>query len=87
MRVDAKADGTEVAIGGWIPAGDSAGNIDKASSPWFSMRLCPESAPWAFSKGRPRKVISALELLATTVGIAVLEPTLKRDGKTEELVT
>ena len=40
----------------------------------FSMRLTPEEAPWAFAKGLPARNISALELLASTVGLILLVP-------------
>ena len=37
--------------------------------PWFSLEVDRALAPWAFAKGHPKKVIAALELLATLVGI------------------
>ena len=37
--------------------------------PWFSLEVDRAWAPWAFAKGDPKKVIAALELLATLVGI------------------
>ena len=40
----------------------------------FSTTLTPEQAPWAFLKGRPHGAISTLELLATLVGLVVLDP-------------
>jgi len=45
FRVDAKAEGMAVAIGGWAPVKDGTGMIRKDLSPWFSIRLTPESAP------------------------------------------
>ena len=74
MRVDAKAEGAAVAIGGWRPVFDGDGLIQKDISPWFSIKLSEADAPWAFSKGLPYKTISALELLATTVGLMLLAP-------------
>ena len=66
LRVDAKAEGKTVAIGGWAPVRDHEGVIRKDQSPWFSLRLTEETAPWAFSKGLPVKTISTLELFAST---------------------
>ena len=74
FRVDAKAEGMTVAIGGWAPTRDGYGTINKANSKWFSIRLTPEDAPWAFAKGLPARNISALELLATTVALVLLSP-------------
>ena len=61
-----------VALGGWKPVRDSAGNIRKDLSPWFSLRLDESSAPWAFSRGLPARTISALEMLASTVALMLL---------------
>ena len=45
----------------------------------FSLEVKPEWAPWAFAKGDPNKVIAALELLATLVGVQLWVP--ERDAK------
>ena len=74
IRVDARAEGQEVGIGGWAPVQAEDGTIDKWRSPWFMVRLTRESAPWAFSKGEPYRAIMALELFATTVAVALLGP-------------
>ena len=74
LRVDAKAEGNTVAIGGWAPRKDSNGAISTALSPWFSIQLTRESAPWAFVKGLPARTISTLELFASTVGLVLLAP-------------
>ena len=76
MRVDAKAEGMEVGIGGWLPTAGPDGTIDKSISPWFAMTLTETDAPWAFEKGLPFKVISALELLASTVGFMLFKDKL-----------
>ena len=73
MRVDAKAEGMEVGIGGWLPTAGPDGAIDKSISPCFAMTLTETDAPWAFEKGPPFKVISALELLASTVGFMLFK--------------
>ena len=74
MRVDAKAEGASIAIGGWLPALAPDGSISKCRSKWFHCELTPEQAPWAYSKGRPNAVISTLELLASLVGLVALDP-------------
>ena len=73
LRVDAKAEGLEVALGGWMPVLGSDGRPDKSLSRWFSLRLTPSSAPWAFVRGLPSSQISTLEMLATTVGVVALD--------------
>ena len=75
FRVDAKAEGSTIVLGGWKPTLNGAGKIDPRISPWFSTRLTRENAPWAFDKaGQPFRVISALELLATTVAFILFAP-------------
>lgn len=74
IRVDAKAEGDTISIGGWRPVVDEEGRPDTRRSPWFSLELTRETAPWAFIKGEPNRVVSALELLATLFGMLVLDP-------------
>ena len=74
LRVDAKAEGHVVAVGGWAPKKDKDGVIDPALSPWFYVQLTKENAPWAFVRGLPARTISTLELFATTVGLVLLAP-------------
>ena len=87
MRVDAKAEGRDVRIGGWIPARDKHGAIRTHLSPWFSLQLTEATAPWAFDRGAPFKAIASLELLATTVGLAVLGPRALPASDIDGLVT
>ena len=74
FRVDAKADGDEIGLGGWMPSCRADGSVDIAASAWFAVSLTPATAPWAYLKGEPFKVISALELLATTVALMLFAP-------------
>ena len=60
FRLDAKAQGELVVVGGWEPKRGPQGKLDTQASRWFSIRLTPESAPWAFRKGLPFKSIMAL---------------------------
>ena len=71
MRVDAKAEGLLICIGGLMPVASSDGRISVKDSPWFSVVLDEITAPWAYSKGEPYRTISALELLATLVALLV----------------
>ena len=74
LRVDAKAEGLAVAVGGWCPHHDARGNIVIGKSRWFSLSLTEATAPWAFVRGTPARAISTLELLAATIGLVVLTP-------------
>ena len=46
FRLDAKAEGEEVAIGGWR----SGGNQRTRDAAWFAVRLNRRNAPWAFPR-------------------------------------
>jgi hypothetical protein len=70
FRVDAKAEGSTVVIGGW----ESYSGPIPARARWFSTRLDRKNSPWVFVKGEPFKVIASLELLAITVAIMVFLP-------------
>ena len=76
LRVDARAVGSVIGIGGWAPVVREDGSVDKAASPWFMLELKKETAPWAYEKGEPYRSIMALELFATTVAVALLGPKL-----------
>ena len=65
---DPKAESTRAWIGGFLDIGEGK------PGPWFSLEVDRSWAPWAFSKGDPKKVIAALELLATLVGIRLWVP-------------
>ena len=53
------------------------GFLEKSEGPWFSLEVDRAWAPWAFAKGDPKKVIAALELQATLVGIRPWVPDRK----------
>ena len=76
FRVDAKAEGATVVIGGW----ETHGGTVPSESRWFSVRLTRKNALCVFVKGEPFKVIASLELLAITVAIMVFEPEAKWKG-------
>ena len=70
FRLDAKAEGEEVAIGGWR----SIGAKRTEDAPWFAVRLNRRNAPWAFARGEAFRTIASLELLGALVGLMVLVP-------------
>ena len=65
FRIDAKAEGEKVVIGGW----ESLGGNSTEGSRWFSMTLDRRSAAWAYTKGEPFRSIAALELVAVLVAV------------------
>ena len=80
-RVDAKAEGEELGIGGWWPQVDVSGCVQKHKSPWFAVRLSRSSAPWAFRQdGVSFRLIATLEALALLVALKVSGPQLE-DGR------
>ena len=86
MRVDAKAEGDSVAVGGWCPTPGAGGTPSTWASPWFAVTLSKGNAPWAYEKGEPYKTISSLELFATLLGIIAFEIPLPADGEVEGAV-
>ena len=70
FRLDAKAEGEEVAIGGWRSRGCSR----TRDAPWFAVRLNRRNAPWAFARGEAFRTVASLELLGALVGLMVLCP-------------
>ena len=74
FRVDAKAEGAAITVAGWRPHADADGTIRKELSPCFAVELSEATAPWAYTRGEPYRVISALELLASTIALMVFGP-------------
>ena len=61
-RVDARAEGQTVGLGGWLPKRDGDGRISKWLSPWYAFELTETTAPWAYCRaGEPYRTIAALE--------------------------
>ena len=82
FRVDAKAEGDLVVIGGWAPSRNQKGELSTKASRWFSTRLTPENAPWAFRKGLPYKTIMALELFASLLSVMLFgDEALAKEGE------
>lgn len=61
FKSDAKATSTTATIGGW----SCRDGLKAKDAPWFAVDLTPTSAPWAFAKKDPKRVIAALELYGT----------------------
>jgi hypothetical protein len=81
FRIDAKAEGDCVVIGGWRTL-----ESDKAlEAPWFSIALTRATAPWAFERGEPFRTIASLELMATLVGLMILMP--ETEARSESAAT
>ena len=76
FRMDAKAEGDLIVLGGWT-TGPSPSTWE---SKWFSQVLKREEVPWAFAKGEPFRVVASLELLAVVFGLVLLVDTAGRDG-------
>merc|ERR1739841_443994 len=83
FRLDAKAEGQYVAIGGWL----CASGIATRDAPWFAVKLTRANAPWAFARGEPFRTIASLELLGALVGLMVLVPEGEARGDDAAFVT
>ena len=59
FRADARAEGDEVVVGGWLCQGGRA----PKEAPWYSVRITRKNMPWVFARGEPFRNIAALELL------------------------
>eukprot|EP00913_Durusdinium_trenchii_P028161 g26404.t1 len=70
FRVDAKAAGEEIVIGGW----ETWRRSDPAAARWFSFRLNRKNAAWAYLKGDPFRSIATLELIGVLAAVMVLSP-------------
>ena len=73
FRVDAKAAGEEIAIGGW----ETGPVPDQKKARWFSFRLSRKTAPWAYLRGDPFRNIATLELIGVLVAVMALAPGAK----------
>ncbi len=79
FRIDASAEGSYIGVGGWLPVRNSAGQLDKSLSPWFSFVLDSSSAPWAYYKGLPYKTIASLEAVGVLVALVAFQHHLRQD--------
>ncbi len=72
FRVDARADGDLIGVGGWRPARNPDGTINKSRSRWFSVQLGRSTAPWAYDRGEAFRSIASLEALAALLATVLL---------------
>ena len=70
FRVDAKAAGEDIVIGGW----ETGMTPDQKTARWFSFRLNRKNAPWAYLKGDPFRNIATLELIGVLVAVMMFGP-------------
>ncbi len=69
-RVDAKAEGSTIGLGGWLPTAGANGEIQTSASPWFAFELSQSDAPWAYARnGQPFRAIASLEALAVLTAL------------------
>ena len=83
FRLDAKAEGEKIVIGGWRVRGDG----DTKQAEWFSLALTRATAPWAYARGDPFRTIASLELLGALVSLVVLVPVSERRGDASALIS
>ena len=70
---DAKATEDRAWIGGYLGVSE-----ESRGCPWFSLEVKEDLAPWLkCKKGSPKRVIAALELLATIVAVKLWAPAYK----------
>jgi hypothetical protein len=65
FRIDAKAEGDHIMIGGWEILEE--GKEEKGR--WFAIELNRKNAPWAYLKGDPFRNIASLELCAVLTAV------------------
>jgi hypothetical protein len=79
FRTDAKAEGDEVALGGWR----CEGGVKPGEAEWFAIKITRDNAPWVWEKeGETKRVITALEMLATLVALYRWGPTKGQQKET-----
>ena len=83
FRLDAKAEGEKIVIGGWKVT--KSENTKDAE--WFSITLTRATAPWAYARGDPFRTIASLELLGSLVSLVLLVPVEDRRCDTSALIT
>ena len=72
---DAKATEEGACVGGFLQG--AGGDITE----WFSEEVKESWAPWLFVKGDPKRVIAALELLATLIAARLWARDLPKGGR------
>lgn len=70
FRIDAKAEGEKIVVGGW----ESFAQRELSEARWFSVELTRKTAPWAYVKADPFRTISSLELVAVLIAVMLFAP-------------
>jgi hypothetical protein len=83
FRLDAKAEGENVAIGGWR----CREGRPTREAEWFAVTLNRRNAAWAFARSEAFRTIASLELLGALVSVMVLLPESEVASATSGLVT
>ena len=69
FRTDAKAQGSELWVGGWCCADDA----NPRNCRWFSEKIDHLKFPLFFMSGQSYRSIGALEMLATLIAVLLFE--------------
>ena len=84
FRIDAKAEGDKIVVGGW----ESYMNQDTSQARWFSIELNRRNAAWAYVKGDPFRSIASLELVAVLTAVMLFAPgAVWKSGRTRVTIT
>ena len=87
-RVDARAEGQTVCLGGWLPKKDENGKISKWLSPWYALELTEATAPWAYCRaGEPYRTIAALEAMAVLLSVIAFGSEMPSSQRSHTTVT
>jgi hypothetical protein len=77
FKTDARADEDGAWVGGWEPHPSG----DTRRSRWFAVKVTEDWASWAFVKKNPQRVIAALELLGTLLGVILFSDRWQKGSK------
>ncbi len=84
FRIDAKAEGEKIVVGGW----ESYKNQETHQARWFSTELNRRNAAWAYVKGDPFRSIASLELVAVLTAVMLFAPQAEwRGGRSRITIT
>ena len=76
FRADAKAEGQQVVLGGW----ECRDGCPPSRARWFQLELTRRTAPWAFGRGEPFRLIASLELFASLLSLMLFGDELADDA-------
>ena len=83
FRTDARAEAGRAYVGGWEVTNPAGDNHPIGECRWFATEITKAQAPWVWAKsGDPQRVIAALELVGTLLGITLFDGDATRRGST-----